>query len=143
MKLKEILQDFVNESYESLLGMAKLALAELTPVFADLADGGNGAKFVVPFFATSLAVDGKFTEKEYRFVCDLFGDISYEEMKSLVEMHYNAEVIEMVDGLADSCPVKLKSKLITLCCCFLAVDETISREEVAFINKLCEGDESH
>lgn len=143
MKLKEILQDFVNESYESLLGMAKLALAELTPVFAELADDGNGAKFVVPFFATSLAVDGKFTEKEYRFVCDLFGDISYEEMKSLVEMHYNAEMIEMVDGLADSCPVKLKSKLITLCCCFLAVDETISREEVAFINKLCEGDESH
>ena len=138
MELRQILQDFVNEPYETLVGMAKSAIAELTPIFSEIAEDGNGAKFVIPFFATSLAVDGRLSDLEYKFVCDIFGDMTYDEVKQLVEVHYSDKMIELIDGLADSCPVELKSKLITLCCCFLAVDETISRDEVAFVQRLCE-----
>ena len=136
MTLNQILQDFVNEPYENLVSMAKSAIGELTPIFNEIAKDGNGAKFVVPFFATSLAVDGRLSELEYKFVCDIFGDMSYNDVKALVESHYSDDMIALIDGLADSCPVELKSKLVTLCCCFLAVDETISRDEVAFVKRL-------
>ena len=138
MELNEILQDFVNEPYETLVDMAKAAIVDLTPVFDKVADDGQGAKFIVPFFATSLAVDGKLSDLEYKFVCDIFGDLTYDEVKDLVEAHYSDKMVALVDDLADSCPVELKSKLLTLCCCFLAVDETISRDEVAFVYKLCQ-----
>ncbi len=138
MELKKLLQDFVNEPYENLLGMARSAFAELKPVFDQATPDGNGSSLLIGLFATSLAVDGKLTELEYKFVNDLFGNFSYEDVKSLVEMHYKAEIIDLMNGLVDSCGVELKSKLLTLCCCFLAVDETISRDEIAFIVKLCE-----
>lgn len=136
MTLNEILQDFVNEPYESLVGIAKASIANLAPIFAKIAEDGKPAKFIIPFFATSLAVDGKLSELEYKFVCDVFFDMPYEEVKQLVQMHYSEKMVSMVDQLIDSCPVELKSQLVTLCCAFLAVDETISREEVAFVQRL-------
>ena len=136
MTLREILQDFVNEPYETLVSMAKSSIAELTPIFAEVADDGNGAKFVIPFFATALAVDGRLSDLEYKFVCDIFGNMTYAEVKALVEAHYSDKMIALIDGLADSCPTELKSKLLVLCSCFLAVDQTINRDEIAFIQKL-------
>ncbi len=135
--LNQILQSMVNEDYDTLVGMAKSAIAELNPIFSEVAEDGNGASAIVALFATSLAVDGKLTELEYKFVCDVLdGEFTYEQVKELVEMHYSEEMIELVNGLADSCPKDLKSKLVVLCCTFLAVDESISRDEVAFVVKL-------
>ena len=138
MALSDILQDFVNEEYDNLLGMAKQAIADILPVFNDLAKDGDGATGLIALFATSLAVDGKLSELEYKFVCDLLGDKSFDEVKALVAAHYNAETFDLVDKLVDEFPVDMKSKLLTFCCCFLAVDEKISREEVAFVTKLCQ-----
>ncbi len=137
MTLRELLQDMVNEPYENLVYMAKKSIADLTPIFAEVADDGNGAKFIVPFFATALAVDGRLSELEYQFVCDIFGGMDYADVKALVEAHYSDKMIALIDGLADSCPTELKARLLTLCACFLAVDQTINREEIAFIQKLC------
>lgn len=137
MTLNELLQDFVNEPYGNLVGMAKQSISDLLPVFNELAEDGQGSKFVVAFIGTSLAVDGQLSELEYRFVCDVLdGQFSYDEVKGLASAHYSGEMINAIDGLVDACPVELKSALITFCCCFLAVDETISREEVAFVQKL-------
>lgn len=138
MTLHEILQDFVNEPYENLVAMAKEAILELGPIFKDISKDGNGSQALVAFMATSLAVDGKLSELEYKFVCDILGDFTYDEVKALAAMHYSDEMVAALDELADSCPTELKSKLVLFCCCFLAVDETISREEVAFVKRLCE-----
>ena len=138
MTLHEILQDFVNEPYENLVSMAKDAIAELGPIFNDMSKEGNGAQAIIAFMAVSLAVDGKLSELEYKFVCDVLGDFTYDEVKTIAAMHYSDEMVEALDDLADNCPTELKSKLVLFCCCFLAVDETISREEVAFVKKLCE-----
>ena len=137
MTLREILQDFVNEPYEKLVEMAKESICDLAPIFDELSEDGNGSQCLVGFMATSLAVDGKLSELEYKFVCDVLGDFTYEEVKELAAMHYSDKMINLMDELADTCSSELKSKLITFCCCFLAVDETISREEVAFVQKLC------
>lgn len=137
MTLNEFLQDFVNEPYEKLVGMAQQSIADLLPVFNNIAEDGQGSKFVVTFIGTSLAVDGKLSDLEYKFVCDVLGGgFTYDEVKQLAGAHYNADIINAIDGLVDACSVELKSALITFCCCFLAVDETISREEVAFVQKL-------
>lgn len=136
MTLNELLQDFVNEPYENLVNIARGTISDLLPVFNNIAEDGQGSKFLVAFMATSLAVDGKLSDLEYRFVCDILGDFSYEEVKELAQAHYSGDMIELTDRIADACDQDLKATLLTFCCAFLAVDETISREEVAFIQKL-------
>lgn len=140
MVLRELLQDFVNEPYENLVSMAKSSINDLLPIFNEMASDGKGSKFLVALMATSLAVDGKLTELEYKFVCDILGEFTYEDVKELAASHYSDEMMDAINGFADSCPTELKSKLLVFCCCFLAVDEKISREEVAFVQKLCEKD---
>ena len=139
MTLNEILQDFVNEPYENLVSMAQEAIVRLRPVLDDLSkEEKSGSTILVALMATSLAVDGKLSDLEYQFVCDVLGeDFPREDVKGLAAAHYSDEMMELVDGLVDACSTDLKSTLITFCCCFLAVDETISRDEVAFIQKLC------
>jgi len=133
----KLLQDYVNAPYDVLLAVANDSLAKIMPVFNELAEDGNGAGFVLPFICTALAVDGKFSELEYKFVKDLLGiDQSYDYFKNVVQSYYTGEWLQLVDGLIDSCPEELKNALLSFCLAFVAVDEKISREENAYIAKL-------
>ena len=134
---KQLMQNYVNAPYSVLLGVAKDALNKLFPVFDKIASDGNGASVIFPFICTTLAVDGRFTELEYKFIMDVTGlDKSYDEFKALVQNFYNSEWVEKLDRLTDACPQDLKEHLIAFCLAFAAVDETITREENAFIAKL-------
>ena len=135
MEIHKILQEIVNEPYESLVGMAKAAICDLLPSFNDYADDGNGESIMVAFFATSLAVDNKLTALEAQFCSDIFG-LSKEAVLKLVQPYATNEMVNAVNTIVDSLDVKLKPKVLMLCACFLAADETISVEEVAFIRKL-------
>ena len=135
MELQKVLQDIVNEPYEKLVGMAKVAISELLPVFANYAEDGNGAPIIIAFFATSLAVDNKLTALETQFCSDIFG-CSKQDVLNLVQHYSTQDLVESLDNVIDSLDVELKSKVLVLCACFLAVDETISVEEVSFIRKL-------
>ena len=133
----KLLQDYVNAPYDVLLAVANDSLAKIMPVFNELAKDGNGAGLVLPFICTALAVDGKFTELEYKFIKDLLEvDQSYDYFKEVVQQYYSAEWINAVDGLLDSCPAELQNALLSFCLAFVAVDEKISKEENAFIAKL-------
>ena len=104
------MQDYVNAPYDVLLAVANDSLAKVMPVFNEIAEDGNGASIVLPFICTALAVDGKFSELEYKFIKDLLEiDQSYDYFKSA---------------------------LLSFCLAFVSVDEKISKEENAFIAKL-------
>ena len=133
----KLLQDYVNAPYDVLLAVANDSLAKVMPVFNEIAEDGNGASIVLPFICTALAVDGKFSEREYKIIKDLLEiDQSYDYFKSVVQNYYSAEWINAVDGLIDSCPEELKTALLSFCLAFVSVDEKISKEENAFIAKL-------
>ena len=133
---EQLMQNYVNAPYSVLLSVARESLNKVMPVFNRLADDGNGASIVLPFICTSLAVDGKLSKIEYKFVCDLIGDMDYDVVLSNVQEHYSDSSVELVDNMCDACPDDLKTSLLAFCLAFLAVDETISREEVAFIKRL-------
>ena len=138
-KYDKLLQDFVNAPYDVLLAVANDSLEKIMPVFNEIAEDGNGAKVVLPFICTALAVDNKFSELEYKFLKDLLGiDKSYDYFKNVVQNYHSAEWIKAVDGLIDSCPDDLRNSLLSFCLAFVSVDEKISKEENAFIAKLME-----
>ena len=133
----QLMQNYVNASYDTLLGVANNTLDDLMPYFSKYSDDGNGATLLLPFICTALAVDGKFTQLEYRFVKEVTGiDISYDEFKNFIQPFYSDDWMERADKLADACPDEIKTSLLSFCLAFLAVDENISKEENVFISKL-------
>ena len=135
-KFNQLLQDYVNKPYEELLELANGSIQVLIPAF-EQRDVGDWATFIMPFICTSLAIDGKLTELEYRFLNDLLGaNFNYQEAKEVVGVHYDANIIQLVDQMIDACGERVKAALLMFCLCFTAVDETISREEAAFISLL-------
>ena len=134
---EQLMQNYVNAPYSVLLSVATESLDKVMPFFSQVAEDGNGANVLLPFICTALAVDGKFSELEYKFVSDVTGiNSTYEEFKQFVQGFYTIHWIEANDRIIDSCPEEIKHSLLAFCLAFLAVDETITREENAFIYKL-------
>ena len=135
--LNELLQDYVNLSYNQLLNIANRNFEKIAPFFSRLAPDGNCAKYLVPILGAALAVDGKLSQLEYRFMNDfLGGGLSYDDVLQLAQDNYNAAAMEYTDKVVDALSGDERTALLSLCLCIMAVDETISREEVAFIKKL-------
>jgi len=132
-----LMQEYVDKSYEELFEIANNSLSVVMDVFNKIAKDGNGAPYVVLFISTTLAIDGRFTELEYKFLNEpLGGNLSYEAAKENVQAHYDDELFDAADKIIDSCPDNLKSVLLMLVTCFAAVDKTITVEEARYIAKL-------
>ena len=136
-KFNALMQEYVDKPYEELLSLANQALDPAMNFFNKLAKDGNGAPYVVLFLSTVLAMDGKFTQLEYKFLNDLLdGGVNYDSAKANVQSHYNDEAFDLADEVIDSCPEDIKTALLILVTCFAAVDETISADEARYIAKL-------
>ena len=113
-KFNALMQEYVNKSYDELLSIANNALGIAMEIFNGIAKDGNGAPYVVPFMSTTLAIDGKFTELEYKFLNDLLGGgVDYDAAKANVQSHYSDDAINFVDQIIDACPAEMKAVLLT------------------------------
>jgi hypothetical protein len=136
-RFNALMQDYVDKSYNELYDIASKSLSIAMDVFNKIAKDGNGAPYVVLFISTVLAMDGKFTELEYKFLNDLLGGgVNYESAKANVQSHYSDEAFDLADKLIDSCTDDFKTVLLMLVTCFAAVDKTITVEEARYIAKL-------
>ena len=136
----EILQNYVNKSYDELLFFAQQSFTEVLPDLARSFEGSEGAaKAMMVIVSACLGADGKLTMLEAKFLNDLLGvDDDYESTMQMVAALGDDESRDLVDQLADALPTDKKAALVSFCLCFLAVDETITRDEVAFVVKLME-----
>lgn len=135
----ELMQRFVDMSYDKLLSTANQAFADLSAHFEDFfdRDPDSSARALLLLTATCLGADNTLSKLEYRFINDLLNaDHSYEDLLSMVKGVNGDEAVGMIDKLTDTLEGDARASLLALALCILAVDETISRDEVAFIKKL-------
>lgn len=133
----DFLQEFVNKSYNELLEIANQAFCLIMEAYDKINPDGEVADFFLPFIATTIASDGQLTKLEHTFLNDVIeGDLGYDEAKSFAQAYYDPEIFEVVDQMIDACGEDLKYSLVIFCVCFAAVDETITREETAYLAKL-------
>lgn len=137
MTFNELMQTYVNMSYDELVARAQKTLVDLIPVFDKASSDGNGSRTLFHLILTSLAVDGKFSSLEFDFLKDVFAtDISYDDAKDMVASYYSDEAQDALDEFIDSFDGDLRATLLELATCAIAVDETINKDEVKFISKL-------
>ena len=136
----EILQNYVDKSYDELLFLARENIAEVTPDLVCFFEGKeDAAKALMIIVSACLGADGKLTALEAKFLKDLLGtDDDCESTMQMVATLGDDESRDLTDRLADALSADKKASLVSFCLCFLAVDETIHRDEVAFVVKLME-----
>lgn len=133
----EFFQRFVDEPYDKLLFLARQEFAEVAPALSNLFDGNEDATTIMRLIVYAcLGTDGRLTELECKFLNDVLGsDDSYEKTEEMV-VHLGDDAGDLTDRIVHHLPANKKTSLILFCLCFLAVDETISRDELSFLFKL-------
>ena len=135
--LSQLLQRYVNMSYEELLDMAKFSLSQFLDVLLENSGADGASKVCAVMTAACLGADGKLSALEHKFFNDLLDcDDSYDDNLAFVQSLGTEEARELVDGMVDAMSSDHKAAAVSFCLCFLAVDETITRDEVAFIDRL-------
>jgi hypothetical protein len=135
--LNQLLQKYVNMDYDELLDLAKFSLSQFLDTVLEKTGADGASKICAVMTAACLGADGKLSPLENKFFNDLLGvNDSYSDNLEFVRSLGTDEARELVDGLVDAMSADDKAAAISFCLCFLAVDETISRDEVAFIDRL-------
>ncbi|MBP3436960.1 MAG: hypothetical protein J6K61_03515 [Clostridia bacterium] len=137
MALNEMLQKMVNEDYDSIVNIAKSAMANVSDNLKGTLDDDQIATLLYGALGATMVVDASFSSLEQKFISDLGLDVDsmYGFLQSISK---DPSMLESFDGMVDSCDQDTKSALVILVVAIAAIDERISVEETAFIRKLIE-----
>ena len=136
MSFQDTLQNLVNKDYDELMGFAKIAIAELYPACKVVDEDNSGVFMMTSIILSAIAADGKLTGIEKKFLMELL-DLDDDKLNTLIGM-YDARMADLTDNFADALPAEMKAHVVMLVASIAACDETISREETAFLAKILE-----
>lgn len=129
-----LLQDYVNMDYVILVRSAKESYRKLHPVLLEHDPENSGIILTVSLISAAVAADGNFTETEKNFIRDVF-DIPAGKIDIFGQL--NSESINtLVDEFADSLSIDHKRELLNIIITVAACDETITRSENSFIQRI-------
>lgn len=134
----ELLQNYVNLSYADLVAIGRKQWVALAPSLrARCSDGDVFNVIVWGILGSTVAVDQKVSSLECSFINDVLGtNLTMQGLLNVATQFNTPAARTTTDNLIDSISDAEKTALCTLCLCLLAVDQTITREEVAFIQRL-------
>lgn len=133
--LNELLQEYVDKPYDELLTLARCCLSDLVgPLTACFGSKQDVTEVVMIVISACVGIDGKITGLENKFIGDLTG--THTDYTRVVAARNNEMSRKLTDAMVDTMDNHSRTCLTAFCLCFLAVDKTISREEVAFIQRL-------
>ena len=136
MTVKELLQEWVNSEYDTLLQAGANALFRLKPyidIYAEENSSGIKEKFnlerttLLMIIASAVFADRKITETEQKFISDLFG-FSEEKLQEAVDLSVsdNRHTFDMFVASLDR---DGKGALLDLLTSIAACDTTIPSSE--------------
>ena len=132
-----LLKKYVNSSYDELLNLCKANLGELCGILGKYFGEEHTSTTLMILFGTCVSADGKLNGLECKFINDLLGaSMSTDEIMNLAKSCVSANGASFIDSIADALPANEKSVLLSACLCFLAIDETITVDEIKFLEKL-------
>lgn len=130
----ELMQQCVNMEYNDLVSMARASIAGIYPKCKEFDKDNEGAFLITSIILAAIATDGKLSEKEYAFLKDAL-ELDNKMVATFLSM-FDSRMLELVDKFADVLSVEDKANVLALVTCVAACDETISKEETAFIRKI-------
>ena len=134
MDYNTLLQTFVNKPYDELVTLAKQAVVNVLPACKMVDEENNGIGMLTAILLSAVAADGKLTRLEAQFLSEITG-LDAAGIDKLTDM-YSSKMVDLTDLLADKGGNELKAHICMLIVCLAACDESITREENAFIRQI-------
>ncbi len=128
----EVIKSIEGLDYEQLLILTHDALKRLRPILKLIDIQNRGLLLFLNIICTAIGADGELTQLEKNFVCDAF-DIDEATLEELIKFPGNES---LVDRLADSISDEVKMDVAVIVCAIAACDKNMSRNEIAFIEKI-------
>ncbi len=135
-QFRELMQKYVNEDYNTLVGIAKGSLVEALPALEKVfPDQENGSAITVAIILLgAVGADGTLTVKERQFIKDLLG-LDDAALDNIIKL-YTGKEQEAVKALVNVVDNDTKINIINICACIVACDETITGDELSFVRGL-------
>lgn len=134
LSFEDILQNYVNKSYDELKAMARYEANIVLPALRRSFGKEYAYAALLSVISSCIAADGRFSAKEQQFLYELL-NLTPDRARAYVEKTANAG---FADEFFDSCSKDEKTHLLKLCICFCAVDERISSDEINLLRRLVE-----
>ncbi len=138
MTFDELMQEYVNLSFEELVKIADESFAQFSVALTDkLEDEDGAAKFLILLAGTCIGIDNQVTALEGLFLNEVLGTtFDYDTLVAMMDGCNTEKTRAFIDDIIDSFDSDSKAALCAFCTCLMAVDETITRKEVSFLQKL-------
>ncbi|MBQ6595888.1 MAG: TerB family tellurite resistance protein [Clostridia bacterium] len=138
-KIRKTLQKIVNLSDRDKIGLAVDAFKALLPTLRKLDPDHRGVVLICTIFGTAAAADGKLSGQEYALIAGLMkaetgAELGPNEVVELLKAASNN--YRLIQKLAEALPSSEQANLITLIAVICSIDNTISSEEMDFIESL-------
>ncbi len=134
MDFNQMLQDFVNKERDELVYIAKRAMGELLPHCKKVDPDNDGFFMLTAIILTAIGADGTLTVKEREFLREVL-EQDDETISRFIKI-YDKAMFETVDKFADALGSDVKAHVLMLVMSVASSDETICKEETAFIKRI-------
>lgn len=136
VKFRELLQQYVNTDYETLVAMARESYGKIAPVFEELDEDNKGSLLLIAMLNAGIGADGQLTVKEKEFLGHAFG-IKPNTVDNMIKL-FTGKEFDLINIIHDKLDGEEKFHIFSLIAILAACDETISRDEIMFLREVLE-----
>ncbi|MBO5328410.1 MAG: hypothetical protein J6B04_04485 [Clostridia bacterium] len=136
MYLRSLINRYKNLSYSSLENEAGANYKKLLEHMLTITDREKVNTLLIGSIFTSVAVNGKFSDKEWQFVSSFIGGYTYDSAFDVASEFYNAEAQDIVCKLYRSFPADVAEAFLRLCVAVLCVDGNVDDKEMTFLKQI-------
>lgn len=119
------LENYAGENY-------KIAYTYISSVASDI----NPNTLLIGAMFTCIAVNGKFSEKEWDFVASFIGGYTYDEAFETINEYYCDDAEQTTRDVVNAMPGDIKEAFINLCILVMCVDGRVDSYESSFLYSL-------
>ncbi len=133
---QDLLQKYVNEDYSTLVGLAKASVADILPKCAEIDKDNKGMLLLMSIALSGIGADSKASPTEVKFLADVLGIDANKVVEILAIIVKNPTSLELAKKFVGISSTAIKASTINFIATLCACDETITRDEGAYILSL-------
>ena len=119
--------------YPSLENYARINYKIVYDYLSKTQNKDTALKVVNGCIFTCVAVDGKLSNAETDFICNIISGYNKNEVFEIASEFYNKEAQDIVKKLINYLPNDVKEAYVKMCIAVLAVDKNVSNIEKSFL----------
>ena len=133
MNVEHTIKYCISLPYPSLENYARINYKIVYDYLSKTQNKDSASSVVNGCIFTCVAVDGKLSNAETDFICNIMSGYNKNEVFEIASEFYNKEAQDIVKKLINYLPNDVKEAYVKMCIAVLAVDKKISSIENTFL----------